>query len=86
MSSASVDLTISLRSVLSAVVGVAPEEVTPSASLASDFDLDRFDALELLDVLEEAFSVSIPDEAVSEFVTVGDVERFLRAARVGVAA
>jgi acyl carrier protein len=80
------DLSGSLQSVLADHIGVALEEVTPSASLASDLDLDRFDQLELLEVLEGTFSVSIPDEIISKLATVGDVIRCIRTVRTRAAA
>jgi acyl carrier protein len=67
-------------------IGFPHDEVTSSSSLTADLQLDRFDALELLDALESAFLVSVPDKFLSGFVTVGDIERFIRATRERAAA
>ncbi len=86
MSDERFNLWSSLQTVLAAHMGVAIEEVTPCASLASDLDLDRFDRFELLEVLEATYSVSISDETISELITVGDIVRCLHVARTRAAA
>lgn len=59
-------------------IGFPHDEVTSSSCLIEDLRLDRFDILELMDALESALLISIPDERISRFVTVGDIERFIR--------
>ena len=49
------------------------EKVTMEASLTEDLGADSLDAVELNMALEEAFSISIPDEALAEFKAVSDI-------------
>lgn len=53
--------------------GIALANVKPEASLRSDLGMDSLDALELEAILEKEFSISINDEDVETWDTVGDV-------------
>ncbi|MEM7409792.1 MAG: acyl carrier protein [Myxococcota bacterium] len=67
--------------ILAEHLGVPLEELDWTTRLDSELGLDRFDTLELLDALEEAFGMSIPDTAASLFETVFDVVQYLRQLR-----
>lgn len=66
---------------LASALGIPEEQVECGSRLAGDLGLDRFDCLELLDVLEATLGVSIPDDVLGAVVTVGDLERSIAAAR-----
>ena len=51
--------------------------VTQEASLTEDLGADSLDAVELNMALEEAFTISIPDEALAEFKTVQDIVTYI---------
>lgn len=55
------------------------DEVTMTAKLTDDLGADSLDAVELNMALEDAFGVSISDEALSEMKTVGDIVAYLEA-------
>ena len=48
-------------------------DVTLKASLTEDLGADSLDAVELNMALEDAFDVKIPDEALEQMKTVGDI-------------
>ena len=53
------------------------EKVTLEASLADDLGADSLDAVEVNMALEEAFGISIPDEALANFKTVQDIVTYI---------
>lgn len=59
-------------------LGVAPEEVTESASFTADLGADSLDTVELIMEFEKAFEISIPDEDAGEKIaTVGDAVKYI---------
>lgn len=54
------------------------EDISRDDSLVGDLGLSSLDMINLAVLLEEEFDIEIPDRKVSEFVTVGDVEDYLR--------
>ena len=48
-------------------------------SLKDDLEMDSLDAVELNLAIEEAFGITISDEALEGFVTVGDIVNYLEA-------
>ncbi len=55
-------------------------DVTMEASLSEDLGADSLDAVELNMAIEDAFGKAIPDEALAEFKTVGDIVHYLEKA------
>ncbi len=55
------------------------DKVTMEASLTEDLEADSLDAVELNMALEEACSVSIPDEELANLKTVGDIFNYINA-------
>lgn len=53
------------------------DKVTLEARLAEDLEADSLAAVELSMALEEAFGVTIEDEALPEMKTVGDLVKYL---------
>ena len=49
------------------------EKITPEASISEDLGIDSLDAVELVMVLEEEFSIKIPDEELAKMKTVQDI-------------
>lgn len=59
-------------------LGVAPEEVTETASFTNDLGADSLDTVELIMEFEKAFEISIPDEDAGEKIsTVGDAIQYI---------
>ena len=55
------------------------DKVTMEASLTEDLEADSLDAVELNMALEDACSVSIPDEELANLKTVGDIYNYITA-------
>ena len=73
------DLSDRVQSIVADQLGVEVAEVTKDASILDDLGADSLDLVELVMTLEEAFDIEVPDEAVEEMRTIGDVQRFVEA-------
>jgi acyl carrier protein len=71
-----------IMTVLAAVAGVDPADVTPEKSF-DDLGVDSMTLLEAVVAIEDRFGVLIPDDEWSRFSTVGDLVDHLE--RAGVA-
>ncbi len=71
------DLSDRIQSIVTEQLGVKPAEVTKDASILDDLGADSLDVVELVMTLEEAFDIEIPDDAVEEMRTIGDIQRFV---------
>ncbi len=71
------DLSDRVQSIVADQLGVELVEVTNDASILDDLGADSLDIIELVMTLEEAFDIEVPDEAVEEMRTIGDVQRFV---------
>ena len=65
------------KSVFSNYVSVNPDDVTPTAELINDLGINSLELADLVLLCEERFDITIEDEEVQNFVTVGDVADFL---------
>ncbi len=51
--------------------------VTPNAELEADLGIEDNDLIDLVMSLEDEFEVELPDEALAEIVTVGDLVNYI---------
>ncbi len=58
-------------------LSVNPDDVTPTAELINDLGINSLELADLVLLCEERFDITIEDEEVQNFVTVGDVAEFL---------
>ncbi|MCD8325162.1 MAG: acyl carrier protein, partial [Lachnospiraceae bacterium] len=58
-------------------LAIDAEKVTMEASLKDDLGIDSLDSVELSMNLEDEFGVTIEEEKLAEFVTVGDIVNYL---------
>ena len=56
---------------------VKPEDITMEAELAGDLGINSLELADLVYLCEENFNVVIDDEDLHNFITVGDVVRYL---------
>lgn len=54
-----------------------PSAITPDANVQDDLGADSLDIVDLVMSLEEEYDVEIPDEAVAELKTVGDIVKYI---------
>jgi acyl carrier protein len=57
--------------------GVALETVTPASHFRNDLEYDSLDAMEFVMAVEDAFKISVPDEAGEKLQTVGEAIDFI---------
>ncbi|MCD7751650.1 MAG: acyl carrier protein [Lachnospiraceae bacterium] len=53
------------------------EKVTMEASLKDDLGADSLDSMELVMALEEEFGITIEEDKLADFVTVGNIVEYL---------
>ena len=58
-------------------LGVARDKITKESSFVNDLGADSLDTVELVMEIEEAFSLSIPDETAEKIQTVGDAIQYI---------
>ena len=68
-----------LKEVIVDTVNCAAEEVTLEATLKDSLGMDSLDAMEVSMALEEAFDMTIDEEALVKFITVKDIVDFIDA-------
>lgn len=66
-----------VREVIVKTLSCKMEDVTLEASLTEDLGADSLDAVELNMALEEAFEISISDEALAEMKLVSDIVKYI---------
>lgn len=68
-----------VRTIISDTINCNGEDIQLETSLKDDLEMDSLDAVELNLAIEEAFGITINDEALEGFVTVGDIVNYLEA-------
>ena len=66
-----------LKKLLAEELQIDPETITPDAELASDLGLNSIELANLVMLCEEKFDITIDDDDIHKFVTVGDVVEYL---------
>lgn len=67
-----------VRDIIVETLSCDADKVLPEARLAEDLEADSLAAVELAMALEESFGVTIPDEDVAKFKTVGNIVDYLK--------
>ena len=58
-------------------LGVDEDAVTAEANIQDDLGADSLDIVDLIQTIEDEYDLSIPDEAVEEIKTVGDIVNYI---------
>ncbi len=66
-----------LKEIIIDQLDVDESEVTLSADIQSDLGADSLDVVDLIMSLEDEFEMEIPDEAVENIKTVGDIVNYI---------
>ena len=66
-----------IRAILAEQLDIDEDRITMDSNLAEDFDADSLDVVDVIMSLEDEFGIEVPDEAIEELHTVGDVVRFV---------
>jgi acyl carrier protein len=60
---------------------IKAEDITMEAELTADLGINSLELADLVLLCEEKFNVTIDDEDLHNFITVGDVVRYVEAAQ-----
>ena len=66
-----------LKDIIAEQVSVEADEVNLDANIQDDLGADSLDVVDLITTIEDEFDISIPDEAVEEIKTVGDIVNYI---------
>lgn len=66
-----------VRDIISSQLDVDADIISPDTDLAEDLGADSLDLVELLNTLEDEFSIVIPQDSVQDVKTVGDLAEFM---------
>ena len=66
-----------VKAILIEQLHVTNKEITAETRIKEDLGADSLDILQLLMTLEEQRGITIPDEALATFETVGDIVDYL---------
>lgn len=66
-----------VKEILAEQLGVDANKINLDTNVAADLGADSLDLVEVLMTLEDEFAVSIPDEALAEIKTVGQIVDFI---------
>ena len=56
---------------------VDPAKITMDSDIMSDFEADSLDIVDMVMTLEDEFGIEVPDDAIENLRTVGDVVKFV---------
>lgn len=66
-----------VKAMLVKELNVNADTITPEAELSADLGINSIELANLVMLCEEKFGVTIEDEDIHKFITVGDVAAFL---------
>lgn len=66
-----------IRDILAKKLQIDADKITMTTDIAEDLGADSLDVVEMLMTIEEEFGVTVPDDDVMAFKTVGDVVAYL---------
>ena len=68
-----------LKDIIVDQLGVEKDDVAMDANIQEDLGADSLDIVDLITTIEDEFELSIPDEAVENIKTVGDIVNYIEA-------
>ncbi len=71
------DVLAGLKEIVEEVAGVSASTIELDKNFTDDLEVDSLSMVEVVVAAEERFGVKIPDEAVTDLVTVGDAVNFI---------
>ena len=71
------DIVTMVNAALADEFELEPEALVPEARIREDLGLDSLDIVDMVMTLEDEFGIEVPDEAIENLRTVGDVVNFV---------
>lgn len=66
-----------LKEIVADQLDVEAEKVTMDSNITEDLGADSLDTVDLVMSIEEVFDIEIPDEAVENIKTIGDIVNYI---------
>ena len=66
-----------IREIIATQFDIEAEKITMETTVADDLGADSLDVVEVLMSVEDEFSVEIPDEAIEDIKSVGDLVNYI---------
>jgi len=66
-----------IREILSVQLDIDEDKITANTLIADDLGADSLDVVELMMSIEEEFGITIDEDEIQDFKTVGDVGKFI---------
>lgn len=66
-----------IKEIIASQFDVAEESITMDTTVADDLGADSLDIVEVLMSIEDEFDVEIPDEAIEDIKSVGDLVNYI---------
>ncbi len=66
-----------LRKIVCEQLELSEEIVTMDSNLMDDFDADSIDLVDIVMSIEDEFNIEVPENAIEDLKTVGDVVKFI---------
>ncbi|HBN11902.1 MAG TPA: acyl carrier protein [Ruminococcus sp.] len=66
-----------LKEIVADQLDVDAEKVTMDSNITEDLGADSLDTVDLVMSIEEVFDIEIPDEAVENIKTIGDIVNYI---------
>ena len=66
-----------LSEIIAEEIGIAAAEVRADQTLTHDLDIDSLSRLTIVTQAEDQFKVSVPDDVLLAFTTVGDIAAYI---------
>ncbi len=66
-----------IRAIIASQMDIDEDKITAQTDIAEDLGADSLEIVELMMSVEEEFNVTVDEEEVRKFKTVGDVARYI---------
>ncbi len=66
-----------VRDILAEQLDISEDSITSDSSIVDDLGADSLDIVDLVMSLEDEFDTEIPDEAIENIKTVGDIVHYI---------
>lgn len=66
-----------VRDIICEQFEIEKDSITPDTVIREDLDADSLDLIDLVMTFEDEFKIEVPDEAVAEIKTVGDIVKYI---------
>ena len=66
-----------IKEILAEQLDLDESKITMDSDIVEELEADSLDVVDLVMSMEDTFGVEVPDEAIENFKTVGDIVRYI---------